>query len=418
MTQSLTEEPINLYLLLVLAIITAGYIFSFIVDKLNVSSAVPGLPEEFKGFYDGDKYAKAQAYLKENTDFGLLTSGMFACIELPFIILGGFNFADRIARGFGYGEIATGLIFAGLLLGAAQILKIPFSAHHTFGIEEKYGFNKTTVKTFILDIIKSWALSAVIGGLVFALILWFFMAAGGFAWVYCWIAVALFEIFIVFIAPVTIMPLFNKFVPLEEGELRDSLQRYADSQGFKLAGIYKMDGSKRSTKANAFFTGFGRFKRIALFDTLIAKHTVDELVSILAHEVGHFKKRHIAKSLLVSFLSSGLMFFILSMFMNNPGLFAAFRMENISIYASIIFFGFLYSPINSLISVIANVFSRKWEYEADDFAAASSGKREAFINAMKKLSVDNLSNLTPHPLKVFLDYSHPPVLQRIERLKR
>lgn len=381
-------------------------------------NASPELPKEFNGFYDGEKYAKSQAYLRDNTFFSLIDSGFFSALTVFFILAGGFNYIDLLARSFNFGEIGTGLVFTGILVGAMQLLKMPFSVYQTFRIEEKYGFNKTTVKTFIADTIKTWLLAALIGGLIFSLVLWFFKASGSSAWLYCWIAAVAFEIFIVFIAPVAIMPLFNKFFPLEDGELKAAIQKYADDQQFKLGGIFKMDGSKRSSKSNAFFTGLGKFKRIALFDTLIAKHTVDELVSILAHEVGHYKKKHILKMLLVSFLSSGLLFFVLSKFLNNPQLFAAFQMENISIYAGIVFFGFLYSPISAVIAVAGNIYSRKWEFEADRYAVDTYKKPDAFVDALKKLSVDNLSNLTPHPLKVFLDYSHPPVLDRVRAINK
>ena len=301
---------------------------------------------------------------------------------------------------------------------ASQILSIPFSIYSTFVIEEKYGFNLTTAKTFILDIIKSWFLTALIGGIIFAVILWFFDRTGNMAWVYCWIVVVIFQIVLTFIAPVVILPLFNKFYPLEDGELKTSIESYAKSQDFKLKGVFKMDASKRSTKSNAFFTGFGKYRRIVLFDTLIKKHTVDELVSILAHEMGHYKKKHILKSIIISIITTGLMFFILSLFINNEGLFQAFKMENTSIYASLFFFAFLYSPINMFISILSSILSRKHEYEADTYASETYGKFESMISALKKLTVDNLSNLTPHPLKVFLSYSHPPVLERIQSLKR
>jgi STE24 endopeptidase len=221
-----------------------------------------------------------------------------------------------------------------------------------------------------------------------------------------------------FVAPVVIMPLFNKFVPLEEGDLKESIEAYARSQKFKLKGIFTMDGSKRSTKTNAFFTGFGRLRRIVLYDTLIEKHSLRELVSILAHEMGHYKKKHILKSIVISVLTTGLMFYILSMFINNQELFAAFKMEQTSIYASLIFFGFLYSPIQMVLSLFGNMLSRKHEYEADEYSVKTYREPVSMILALKKLSVDNLSNLTPHPLKVFLSYSHPPILKRIQAIRQ
>ena len=407
----------NIFLFVILAILLGDYLLNLVVEILNVRHLKTALPEEFEGWYDGEKYRKSQEYLKENTRFGILTDSITTPIIIGFILLGGFNAVDQLARSLHFGSILTGLVFAGMLLLASQLLDLPFSIYQTFVLEEKYGFNKTTPKTFILDILKSWGLAAILGSLLFSGILWFFEYAGSLAWLYCWIALTLFQLFLLFIAPVVIMPIFNKFVPLEEGELKTAIREYAAEQGFKMKGIFTMDGSKRSTKSNAFFTGFGRFRRIVLFDTLIEKHAVDELVSILAHEVGHYRKRHIFKSLVISILTTGLMFFILSLFINNKALFAAFGMQETSIYASLFFFGFLYAPIEMVIGILGNILSRKHEYEADAYAAETTRKPQAMITALKKLSVDNLSNLTPHPLKVFLGYSHPPVFDRIKAIE-
>ncbi|MCB4791763.1 MAG: M48 family metallopeptidase [Elusimicrobia bacterium] len=407
----------NTYLIIILAIIIGGYLLDLLVETLNLNHASPQLPEEFIGFYDAQKYKTSQEYLKDNTKFDFLSDGFFTALTIIFIMLGGFNFVDGIARSFGFAQIFSGLIFAGMLLFGLQVLKIPFSLYETFVIEEKYGFNKTTLKTFFLDILKSWVLLVIIGGLVFSGVIWFFARFGALAWLYSWLALTVFQIFLIFIAPVIIMPLFNKFIPLEEGELKTTLEKYAKEQDFKMKGLFKMDGSKRSTKSNAFFTGFGKYRRIVLFDTLIEKHSVDELVSVLAHEMGHYKLKHILKSIITSIITTGVMFFILSLFINNAELFKAFKMENISVYASLFFFGFLYAPINMIFSVITSIMSRVHEFEADAYAVHTYKKAEAMINALKKLSVNNLSNLTPHPLKVFLEYSHPPVLERIKAIR-
>jgi STE24 endopeptidase len=406
----------NIFLFVILAILIVNYLLNIVVETLNVRHLKTGLPKEFTGYYDGEKYRKSQEYLKEDTRFGIITDSITTPVIIGFILLGGFNYVDQFARGFGFGSILTGLIFAGILLFASQILGLPFSIYQTFHLEEKFGFNKTTPKTFILDILKGWALVIVLGSILFSGILWFFENAGQHAWLYCWIALTLFQLFILFIAPVVIMPIFNKFIPLEDGDLKTAIRAYAQEQGFKMKGIFSMDGSKRSTKSNAFFTGFGRFRRIVLFDTLIEKHTVDELVSILAHEVGHYRKKHIFKSILISILTTGLMFFVLSLFINNKDLFAAFQMQETSIYASLFFFGFLYSPIEMIVGILGNILSRKHEYEADAYAIKTTRNTRAMSTALKKLSVDNLSNLTPHPLKVFLSYSHPPVLERIRAI--
>jgi STE24 endopeptidase len=408
----------NFFLIIILAILVGDYLLNLIVDTLNMRHLSTDLPEAFVGYYDRDKYRKSQEYLKETTRFGFVFNSIATPLTIAFILLGGFNTVDHFARSFHLGSIPTGLIFTAVLMLLFQMVSIPFSIYSTFVIEERYGFNKTTPRTFALDILKTWILAAVIGGVLFSGVLWFFEKAGPWAWVWCWMALTLFQILLLFVAPVVIMPIFNKFVPLPEDELRAAIEAYAKTQNFKLKGVFAMDGSKRSTKSNAFFTGFGRFRRIVLFDTLIQKHTRDELVSVLAHEMGHYKKRHILTSMAISIITTGLMFFILSLFINNRELFAAFRMDHISIYASLIFFGFLYSPIEMVLSIFGNMLSRRHEYEADAFAVDTYQKPQSMISALKKLSVDTLSNLTPHPLKVFLSYSHPPVLDRIEAIQK
>lgn len=408
----------NLYLLVILLVLIGRYALAALADWLNVRHIQETLPPEFEDYYDRDKYGKAQRYLRESTRLELVADTVTTVATLAFILAGGFNVADRIARGAGFGSIATGVLFGGILLLASQVLHLPFSAYETFVLEERYGFNRTTARLFITDLVKSLLLSAIIGAPVFAGILWFFEHAGAAAWAYCWLAVLVVEILVIFIAPYVIMPLFNKFRPLEEGELRAAIEGYAKAQHFKMRGVFVMDGSRRSSKTNAFFTGFGRSRRIVLFDTLIAKHTVPELVAVVAHELGHYRKHHILRALTRMAAFSGLMFLLLSFFIENRGLFDAFRMKDLSIYASLVFFGFLFTPVSMIIGLVENAISRQQEYEADAFAAQTTRNPDAMIDALKKLSVDNLSNLTHHPLKVLLGYSHPPVLQRIAALRR
>jgi STE24 endopeptidase len=412
------EIYMNSYLLVILLILIIRYLLDLVSDWLNVRNVSTELPAEFKGYYDAEKYSQSQNYLRENTGFGIFVDTFQTIITIVFVLVGGFNLVDRIARSLGQGPILTGVVFAGILIFAGKTLNLPFSIYNTFVIEEKYGFNKTTPKTYFLDIIKSLTLTALIGGIVFAAVLWFFEKTGNLAWIYCWMAITLFQIFLMFIAPLVIMPIFNKFVPLEESELRTAIENYAKAQNFKMKGIYMMDGSKRSSKSNAFFTGFGRSRRIVLFDTLIERHPVKELVSILAHEMGHYKKKHIIRAIARSVIVMGLTLFLLSLFIKNEQLFAAFKMEHLSVYASLFFFGFLYTPIAMLIGLAENIISRKNEYEADAFAVETYGNADAMITGLKKLSVDNLSNLTPHPFKVFISYSHPPVLERIKAIRR
>ena len=408
----------NIYGIIILATLLIDYLLDLITDVLNLKALREELPEEFKDVFDTEKYRKSQEYTRVRTRFGILVSTFHLMVLLAFWFSGGFNFVDQIVRGWELGTILSGLVYIGILMFARGVLSLPFNIYSTFVIEERFGFNKTTPKTFVLDIIKGTALGIVIGGALFAGVLAFFEYAGEAAWFYCWIAVVLFSLFMQFIAPTWIMPLFNKFTPLEEGELRQAIMALARKVQYPLENVFVMDGSKRSTKSNAFFTGFGKHKRIALFDTLIEKQTVRELVAVLAHEIGHFKKKHIQKNMAISILHTGVMFYLLSIFLTHRGLFEAFYMEQPSIYAGFIFFGMLFSPIEMILSVFMQIFSRKNEYEADRFAVEATGDPESMISALKKLTADNLSNLTPHPLYVFLHYSHPPVLERIRAIRK
>jgi STE24 endopeptidase len=407
----------NAYLIFILSVIFIGYLLDLAVSVLNLAALDRRLPEEFVGVFDEQTYARSQEYTRATTFFGLVQGTVTTALTIVFIIIGGFNWVDGLARGFGLSMIPTGLIFTAILLIISGLVGLPFSIYATFVIENRFGFNKTTVATFILDAVKGILLAALLGSPILALILWFFEAGGSWAWFYCWIGLVCAILLIQWIAPVVIMPWFNRFTPLEEGELKSAVLAYISKEHFKIKGIYTMDGSKRSTKSNAFFTGFGRFRRIVFFDTLINTLTIEELIAVLAHEMGHFKKRHIIKMLSASILHMGILFFILSLFINNKGLFAAFRMDYLSIYASLIFFGFLYSPISTLLSIAFNILSRRREFEADRYALASTDQPENMISALKKLSKNNLSNLTPHPVHVFLNYSHPPVLERIRVLR-
>ena len=408
----------NPYLIFILAVLILGYLLNLVVAILELRSLDPELPPEFSDIYSREKYRQSQQYTRVSTRFSQVHDTFMLFIIITFILAGGFNQVDLMARGFGLGPITTGLLFTGILALLSTIISLPFTIYSTFVIEERFGFNTTTLKTFVLDLLKSVVLALCIGGPLLAAILWFFQATGNLAWLYCWIAVTFFILIIQFLAPVLIMPLFNKFTPLEDGELKQSITDYARAQQFAIKGIYTMDGSKRSTRLNAFFTGFGRFRRIVFFDTLVDKLNTDEIVAVLAHEMGHFKHKHIFKMMAASILQMGIMFYILSLFLGNGQLFAAFGMEHISIYGSLFFFGFLYTPVSTLLSIFFNLFSRKHEYEADAWAVTSTGRVQGLISGLKKLSVHNLSNLTPHPFNVFLNYSHPPVLQRIRAIEQ
>jgi len=407
----------NNYLIFILALLVFNWLLSLIVETLNVRNVSTEIPAEFQGVYDDEKYAKSQRYLKDNTRFGQIQAAIMLPLTIAFILLGGFSWINNLAQAASPHMILQGLVFGGILAMLGQIVGLPFSIYSTFVIEEKYGFNKTTPKTFVVDILKGLLLTVLLGAPIFALVLWIFSAVN-MAWLWAWGALSVIQLFILFIAPVVILPLFNKFTPLEESELRTKIQEFAAAQKYTLSGIFKIDGSKRSTKSNAYFTGFGKTKRIALFDTLIDNHSTSELVGVLAHEIGHCKLGHIKKSIVISLASSLMMFFILSLFITKGGLYEAFGIESTPLYAGLIFFGFLYAPISMILGLLGNILSRKHEFEADAFAAETTKEPGEMISALKKLSVDNLSNLTPHPLKVFLEYSHPPVLERIKALRR
>jgi len=406
----------NPYLIFILALLVFNWLLSLVVETLNLRNLSTEIPEEFRGIYDDEKYAQSQRYLKDNTRFGQIQAAIMLPLTIAFILLGGFGWINTVAQSASEHMIVQGLVFGGILLLISQIASLPFSIYDTFVIEEKYGFNKTTAKTFVADLLKGLLLTLLLGAPIFALILWIFSSVAH-AWLWAWGALGAIQLFIMFIAPVAILPLFNKFTPLEEGELRSAIEKFAADQKYTLSGIFKIDGSKRSTKSNAFFTGFGKTKRIALFDTLIDNHSTNELVGVLAHEIGHCKRGHIKKGIIISLASSLLMFFILSLFISKSGLYAAFGIEGTPLYAGLVFFGFLYAPIGMILGLLGNLLSRKHEFEADAFAAETTQAPGEMIAALKKLSVDNLSNLTPHPLKVFLEYSHPPVLERIKALR-
>jgi len=407
---------LNIYGIIILSTIIISFLLELLADILNLRNLGKQMPDEFKDIYDEDRYRKSQDYTITKTKFGFVTTIFELLVILTFWFYGGFNWLDELIRAEISSSIFRGLAYIGLLVFANSILSLPFGIYSTFVIEEKYGFNKTTPKTFVLDIFKSLGLSVIIGAPVLYLLLYILESGGTYMWLYGWAAVVLIGAIIQFIAPTWIMPLFNKFTALEDGELKQKIMDYAKSVNFPLKNVFVMDGSKRSSKSNAFFTGFGKNKRIALFDTLISKHTTNELVSILAHEIGHYKKKHILIGMLLGFIHTGMLFYLLSLFLNQKELYDAFYMNEMSVYTGLIFFGMLYSAIDLILSILFNILSRKNEFEADDYAVSTTSMKYDMINALKKLSKDNLSNLTPHPFYVFIHYSHPPVLVRIQNI--
>lgn len=393
----------------------------FIVTILNLKALRPEVPSEFAGVYDEEKYAKSQRYTAESARFEILTSALSLGVLLGFWWLGGFGWLDTTVRSWGLGTIATGLCYLGILYFGSWLISLPAEIYDTFVIEEKYGFNKTTPATFITDQLKGHLLTLILGGPLLALVLWIFISVP-VAWLWAWLAFTAFTLLLTYLAPTYILPLFNKFEPMPEGETRDAIMAMSRECDFPLTDLYVMDGSKRSTKSNAFFTGFGKNKKIALFDTLIENHGTDELVGVLAHEIGHFKRKHIVKRMVTSILTTGVVFFLLGLVTNSESAFArqlfdAFRVPEISIYVGIVLFSILFKPVSRILGIFSSASSRKHEFEADEYAARAQGTPEPLITALKTLSADNLANLTPHPLRVAMDYSHPPTLRRIDALR-
>lgn len=400
---------------IIIAIILIDFIIDKIVDSLNASCFDAPVPEELQDVYDDVEYWKSQNYKKEVYRFGVVSSAFSLIILLGFLFFEGFAYVDGIAGNFTENPIYKALIFFGIIMFASDILTLPFSYYSTFVIEEKYGFNKTTKKLFVLDQLKSWGLMIIVGGGILALIVWFYQLTASNFWWYAWILVTVFILFTNMFYAKLIVPLFNKQSPLQEGSLRAKIEAYAKNVGFKLDNIFVIDGSKRSTKANAYFSGFGKEKRITLYDTLINDLSEEEIVSVLAHEVGHYNKKHIIVNLFASVLTTGLTLWLLSLFVGNELLSQALGVENSSFHIGLIAFGILYSPISEITGLFMNHLSRKFEYQADNYAK-NTYKAYSLISSLKKLSKSSLSNLTPHRAYVFMHYSHPTLLQRIKNL--
>ena len=407
---------LNTLFYIIIGIIVLNFLIDKILDALNAKHFNDPIPRELNDVYDTAAYEKSQQYKKEKYRFGLLTSAVSFVATLLFFFFDGFEWVDQWARSFSNNNIVVALIFFGIIMLASDILGTPFAYYHTFVIEEKYGFNKTTLKTFFLDKIKGWLMGAVLGGGILALIIWFYETTGAHFWLYAWGIVTLFSIFLNMFYARLIVPLFNKQTPLEEGSLRNQIEHYAAQVGFQLTNIFVIDGSKRSTKANAYFSGFGREKRITLYDTLIQDLEEEEIVAVLAHEVGHYKRNHIIFNLFASTITTGFMLWLLSLFVGLPIFSEALGVSTPSFHVGLIAFGILYTPISEIIGLLMNSLSRKFEYQADDYAK-NTFEATPLVSALKKLSKNSLSNLTPHPAYVFMHYSHPTLLQRFKNLQ-
>lgn len=400
---------------IIVAIVIFNYVFSRILEYLNSTRYGAPIPEVLEDVYDKDKYEKSMAYKKVNYRFAILTGTFSLAVILLMLFYNGFAFADNLVRNVTQNPILVALLFFGLLMFASDLINIPFTLYDTFVIEERFGFNKTTVKTFVLDKLKSWMLGIIIGGGILAVIVWFYTLTGKNFWIFAWIFISIYTIFMYMFYSNLIVPLFNKQSPLEEGALRDAITSFSEKAGFTLKNIFVIDGSKRSTKANAYFTGLGAKKRIVLYDTLITDLGTDEIVGVLAHEIGHYKKKHTLTGVILSILQTGAILYILSLFVGSPVLSRALDASVPSFHIGLIAFGILYSPLSLILGIGMNVMSRTNEYQADSYASEIF-RPQPLVDALKKLSRKNLSNLTPHPVYVFFHYSHPPLYQRVKAL--
>ena len=401
--------------IIILVILTVDFVSERILSALNVKSSKKPIPDLLSGIYDQDKYQKQQSYFRANTRFGLLTSTVSFLVIILMIVFGGFGWLDGIVQRWTANPILVSLVFFGILFLANDIISTPFEIYDIFVIEERFGFNKTTPKTFILDKLKGYALTAVLGGGIIALVMWFYQLNPQYFWLIAWACVTSVSLFISLFYSELIVPLFNKQTPLEAGELRDAIEKFSKKAGFELKNIFVIDGSKRSTKANAYFTGFWKKKRIVLYDTLINDLDTAEIVAVLAHEAGHSKYKHTLRNILINLPYTLLVFFLLGLILRSDVLAQALGGKEASFHLNILAFGILYSPVSMMLGLAMNVLSRKHEYQADGYVKENK-MGEQLISALKKISSKSLSNLTPHPAYVFVSYSHPTLLQRVEKL--
>ncbi|MDR0873576.1 MAG: M48 family metallopeptidase [Prevotellaceae bacterium] len=413
----------NTIFYIIIAILAFDFLFERFLSWLNIRKIQYSLPTELQGIYDEEKYAKQQDYFRTNQRFGLITSSFSCLVTLVFLIAGGFGWLDALVRDFAGNEMLISLIFFGILFIASDLISIPFEWYDTFVIEERFGFNKTTRKTFILDKLKNYLLLGVLGGGILWIIMFVFGLTQEYFWLIAWGIMAVFSVFMNMFYSTLIVPIFNKQTPLEAGELRTRIEEFCSKAGFSLKNVYVIDGSKRSTKANAYFSGLGSRKRVVLYDTLIQTLTTEEIVAVLAHEIGHYKKKHTLEMLFFSLITTGIMFFLLSLFLGyQTDVAQALGIDKPStekeyFHLSLLAFGVIYTPISMILSIGMYIVSRRNEYQADAFAA-KYGLADNLIDGLKKLSVKSLSNLLPHPAYVFVHYSHPTLLQRMKALTK
>ncbi len=409
-------EPSTLFNILI-TILLIKFVIDSVLNHLNAKHFNDILPNDVSDVYEINEYQKSQAYKRTNHNFSKITSLFSLITTLLFFFFNGFSIVDEIARGFSNNIIIITLIFFGIIIVGSDIISIPFSLYKTFVIEEKFGFNKATKKIFFLDKIKGLLMTIILGGSILSIITWFYEFTGNYFWIYSWLLISAFSVFLNMFYSKLIVPLFNKQTILEEGDLKNEIIKYVNSVGFKAHDIYVLNGSKRSTKANAYFSGFGNQKRITLYDTLINDLENDEIVAVLAHEVGHYKRKHILYNLTSSIILTGFALFVLSLFIKTPVLSLALGVSLPSFHIGLIAFGILYSPVSQILGIFMNYMSRKFEYQADNYAK-NTFSALPLISSLKKLSKNSLSNLTPHYLYVFFHFSHPTLLDRIKNLKK
>lgn len=409
-------EPSTLFNILI-TILLIKFVIDSVLNHLNAKHFNDTLPNDVSDVYEINEYQKSQTYKRTNHNFSKITSLFSLITTLLFFFFNGFSIVDEIARGFSNNIIIITLIFFGIIIVGSDIISIPFSLYKTFVIEEKFGFNKATQKIFFLDKIKGLLMTIILGGSILSIITWFYEFTGNYFWIYSWLLISSFSVFLNMFYSKLIVPLFNKQTILEEGDLKNDIIKYVNSVGFKAQDIYVLNGSKRSTKANAYFSGFGNQKRITLYDTLINDLENDEIVAVLAHEVGHYKRKHILYNLTSSIILTGFALFVLSLFIKTPVLSLALGVSLPSFHIGLIAFGILYSPVSQILGIFMNYMSRKFEYQADNYAK-NTFSASPLISSLKKLSKNSLSNLTPHYLYVFFHFSHPTLLERIKNLKK
>ena len=409
-------EPSTLFNILI-TILLIKFVIDSVLNHLNAKHFNDALPNDVSDVYDINEYQQSQSYKKSNHNFSKITSLFSLITTLLFFFFNGFSIVDEIARGFSNNIIIITLIFFGIIIIGSDIISIPFSLYRTFVIEEKFGFNKSTKKLFFLDKIKGLLMTIILGGSILSIITWFYEFTGNYFWIYTWLLITTFSVFLNMFYSKLIVPLFNEQTILEEGDLKNEIVKYVNSVGFKANNIYVLNGSKRSTKANAYFSGFGNQKRITLYDTLLNDLENNEIVAVLAHEVGHYKRKHILYNLTSSIILTGFALFVLSLFIKTPLLSLALGVSHPSFHIGLIAFGILYSPLSQILGVFMNYMSRKFEYQADNYAKKTFSA-SPLISSLKKLSKNSLSNLTPHYLYVFFHFSHPTLLDRIKNLNK